>query len=159
MIEPVRRSMTVQAPQERAFAVFTEGIGTWWPLASYAIGSQPAVTAVLEGHEGGRWFERAADGTECEWGRVVAWEPPSRIVLTWAIDADWRPNPGVASEVEVRFTPVGDGATRVELEHRRLEAFAARAQEMRGLFDSPGGWNGLLEAYARHAGGVTEPAR
>lgn len=159
MIEPVRRSMTVQAPQDRAFAVFTEGIGTWWPLANYAIGSQPAVTAVLEAREGGRWFERAADGTECDWGRVVAWEPPSRIVLTWEIDADWRPNPDVASEVEVRFTPAGDGATRVELEHRKLEAFAARAQEMRDLFDSPGGWNGLLEAFARDAGGITEAAR
>ncbi|HEY8583942.1 MAG TPA: SRPBCC family protein [Capillimicrobium sp.] len=154
MVEPVRRSITVQAPQARAFSVFTEGLGEWWPLSRYAVGGQPAVTAVLEPHEGGRWFERAADGTECGWGHVIAWQPPERVVLSWEIDADWRANPDTASEVEVRFIAEGEGSTRVELEHRNLEVYAGRAEELRQSFDSEHGWNTLLGEFGRVAAGV-----
>jgi uncharacterized protein YndB with AHSA1/START domain len=155
MVEPVRRNLTVQAPQERAFAVFTSGLGEWWPLQRYSIGAQPAVTAVLEPHEGGRWFERAADGSECDWGHVVTWEPPHRLVLSWEIAADWSPAPGNGSEVEVRFVAEGDGATRVELEHRGLEVYAEHAAQMRETFDSPEGWAGLLGAYTNVLTGET----
>ena len=147
----VHRTLTVAAPPERAFAVFTDGIGTWWPLQPYSIGSEPAVEAVVEPREGGRWFERSAAGTECDWGRVRVWDPPRRVVLSWEISCDWQPDPSATSEVEVRFTPDGDGRTRVELEHRGLETYAERAEEMRGMFGSENGWGKLLTQYAAAA--------
>lgn len=143
----VQKTIHVGVRPERAFRVFTEQMGRWWPLVSHHIGAATAETCVVEPFVGGRWFERGVDGSECEWGRVLAWEPPARLVLTWEISADWKHDAGVQTEVEVRF--VADGAgTRVELEHRRLEQFGARAPEMRATFDSPGGWNGLLAAFA-----------
>jgi uncharacterized protein YndB with AHSA1/START domain len=144
----VTRVVTVKAPPERAFAVFTEGIGEWWPLERAHIGAQPPAEAVVEPREGGRWFERAADGSECDWGHVLAWEPPHRVVFSWAISVDFKPDPAIASEVEVRFTPEGEGATRVELEHRGLEVYGEHAERMRATFGSPGGWNGMLAAFA-----------
>lgn len=103
----VRKTILVNAPQAHAFAVFTDRLGDWSPLQSYQIGSQPAQTAILEPRAGGRWFERAADGTECNWGRVLAWEPPHRIVLSWDIGADWKHRPDLGTEVEVRFISEG----------------------------------------------------
>ncbi|HEX5900861.1 MAG TPA: SRPBCC family protein [Solirubrobacteraceae bacterium] len=144
----VRQTVTVEAPPERAFAVFTEGLDSWWPLATHAIGAQPAVAVVVEPRPGGRWYERAADGSECDWGRVLAWEPPHRLVLAWEISADWQHDPGLVTEVEVRFHAEDADRTRVELEHRGLEAYADRAGDMRDTFDSPGGWPGLLERFA-----------
>ena len=149
--QAVHRTIDVAVPPERAFAVFTERLATWWPLAQYSIGSAPAATAVMEPREGGRWFERAEDGSECDWGHVLVWDPPRRLVLAWEISADWKPQPGLATEVEVRFTASGDG-TRVELEHRGLEAYGDRAEEMRATFDSPHGWSTLLGAFAAEAG-------
>lgn len=144
----VRQTVTVEAPLERAFAVFTEGLDSWWPLATHAIGAQPAVAVVVEPRPGGRWYERAADGSECDWGRVLAWEPPHRLVLAWEVSADWQHDPGLVTEVEVRFHAEHADRTRVELEHRGLEAYADRAGDMRDTFDSPGGWPGLLERFA-----------
>jgi uncharacterized protein YndB with AHSA1/START domain len=149
----VRRSVTVQAPPERAFAAFTEEISAWWPLATHHIGAQPPAEAVVEPRTGGRWFERAADGSECDWGRVLAWEPPSRLVLTFEVSADWQGDPGTPTEVEVRFTPEGSGATRVDLVHRGLELYGERAEQMRTIYDSPGGWAGMLDTYAGVAAG------
>ena len=150
-VAPVRRTIVVHAPQAHAFAVFTEHMGEWWPLQSHHIGSQPASTAIVEPRAGGRWFERAADGSECEWGRVLTWEPPQRIVLAWDISADWKSRPGLGSEVEVRFIAEGPHSTRVELEHRHLERFAERAAEMRTIFESDSGWSLLLSAFAQGA--------
>jgi uncharacterized protein YndB with AHSA1/START domain len=147
----VRRSIVVEAPQDRAFAVFTEGMTTWWPIDSYSIGSKPMAEAVVEPRAGGRWFERAADGTECDWGRVLAWEPPARVVLEWQISADWQPDPEIHTEVEVRFTAEGERRTRVDLEHRGLESFGGRAEQMRAVFGSDDGWNGLLGRFAAKA--------
>jgi uncharacterized protein YndB with AHSA1/START domain len=147
----VRQSIVVQAPQERAFAVFTEGMGSWWPLDSHVIGEKPVADAVVEPRAGGRWFERAESGSECDWGRVLAWEPPHRVVLSWEISPDWRHDPGIHTEVEVRFHPEDERRTRVEVEHRGLEAYAERAEEMRGIFDSEGGWRGLLARFAAAA--------
>jgi uncharacterized protein YndB with AHSA1/START domain len=114
----VRRAVTVAAPVERAFTVFTEDFDAWWP-ASHHIGAAPPVLRTLEAGPDGRWFERAADGTECDWGRVRVWEPPHRLVLSWTTGADWKPDPDPAhwSEVEVLFSAVA-GGTRVDLEHR-----------------------------------------
>src|SRR4051794_5532986 len=91
----VQQQLTVQAPPERAFAVFTSQFASWWPLDSHSIGAQPAVAAEIEPREGGCWFERAADGSTCDWGRVLTWDPPRRIVLSWEIDADWTPDPRI----------------------------------------------------------------
>ena len=147
----VRQSIVVQAPQERAFAVFTEGMSSWWPLDTHVIGHKPVADAVMEPRAGGRWFERAENGSECEWGRVLAWEPPDRVVLAWEISPDWRYDPDIHTEVEVRFHAEDEGRTRVELEHRGLESFGERAEEMRGIFGSEGGWPGLLGRFAQAA--------
>lgn len=151
----VRQSVVVEAPQERAFAVFTQQVDTWWPIAERHIGGSQPVAAVLEGHVGGRWFERAADGTECPWGRVLAWEPPTRVVLSWEVSADWQPDPGTSSTVEVRFESLGERRTRVELEHRGLEVYGERAQEMRDMFDGPDAWADLLARFRETAAGAS----
>jgi uncharacterized protein YndB with AHSA1/START domain len=148
----VSKAVSVNAPPERAFAVFTGGFGRWWPLSSHHVGSQPAVDAILEPLAGGRWFERAADGSECDWGRVLAWDPPRRVVLSWELNGDFKHDPDVASEVEVTFAPEGEGATRVELVHRGLEVYGEQADRMREVFGSDGGWTGLLETFAAEAG-------
>jgi uncharacterized protein YndB with AHSA1/START domain len=147
----VRRSIVVDAPQERAFAVFTEGMTSWWPLEAYSIAPGPMAAAVIEPRAGGRWFERSEDGSECDWGRVLVWEPPDRVVLAWQISPAWKPDPGLHTEIEVRFTAEDGGRTRVDLEHRGLEAYAEQAQQMRGILGSDDGWGGLLLRFAAAA--------
>jgi uncharacterized protein YndB with AHSA1/START domain len=146
----VRKSVTVAAPQQRAFEVFTTGMSGWWPLASHHIGESQAEAVVVEPRAGGRWFERAADGTECDWGRVVAWDPPARVLLAWHLDADWHydPDPARSTELEVQFIAEGPERTRVELLHRGLEIHGERAREVHDAIDSPQGWSGLLDLYA-----------
>jgi uncharacterized protein YndB with AHSA1/START domain len=152
-VPAVRQEIKVNAPIEHAFEVFTGGLASWWPLESHHIGGQPAETAVLEPRAGGRWFERAADGSECDWGSVLVWEPPKRVVLSWHLGADWSydPDPERASEVEVTFVAEGESATRVALEHRRLERHGAGAEKIREAVSGRGGWPILLEAFAAAA--------
>jgi uncharacterized protein YndB with AHSA1/START domain len=143
----------VNAPPERAFAVFTEQFGAWWP-SSHSLVEGGWGTAVIEPREGGRWFERGATGAECDWGRVLAYEPPHRVVLSWHLDADYRydPDPAHASEVEVRFAPEGTG-TRVDLEHRYFERHAdGRGATVADSVGGEGGWGALLGMYAQAAG-------
>lgn len=147
----VNKSILVDAPQAHAFAVFTEQQGSWWPLATHHIAKVAAATAVVEPRAGGRWFERGVDGSECEWGHVLVWEPPHRLVLGWELDAEWRHDPSLQSEVEVRFVAVGPRSTRVELEHRHLERYAGKADSMRAGLDSEGGWSQILKLYAAAA--------
>lgn len=147
---PVRRSVTVKASQQKAFEVFTSGFGRWWP-ASHCIGSSPLKTAVIEPRVGGRWYETGEDGRECQWGEVLAWEPPSRVLLAWRIGADWKYDPQLLTEVEVRFVPLGEAGTRVELEHRLLENYGERAAAASERLDSEGGWQSLLAIYAKEA--------
>jgi uncharacterized protein YndB with AHSA1/START domain len=152
----VRKSVTVDADQQKAFEVFTTKHGTWWP-AAYHIGTADYETAVIEPFAGGRWYERGVDGSESLWGHVLVWEPPHRLVLAWQISAEWQYEPKLVTEIEVRFEPVGDQRTRVELEHRHFERFGARAAEMRAIFDSggvpgaPQGWAGILRQFAAAA--------
>jgi uncharacterized protein YndB with AHSA1/START domain len=143
----VRKVVRVSAPPLVAWRVFTEKMGSWWPLASYKIGRAKAVDAVIEPSVGGRWYERGEDGSTCDWGRVLSWEPPTRLVLSWEIDADFKHDPNLKTEVEIRFVADGEG-TRVELEHRHLDALGLRRDEIRGLFDSEMGWTQLLNAFA-----------
>ena len=147
---PVRRSVTVKAPPARAFEVFTTGIGRWWPK-THSISKVEPETMVIEPRQGGRWFERGVDGSECELGRVLAWDPPSRLVLGWQLTAEWRYDPDLVTEVEVQFIPEGEGSTRVELEHRALERFGETAEAVRKAIDAPGGWTRILEIYAEAA--------
>src|SRR5215470_422071 len=149
-LAPVMRSVVVNAPQERAFRIFTEFFGGWWP-STHHIGKQPYETAILEGKLGGRWYERATDGTECEWGRVLAWDPPAKVVLSWNLQPDWTydPNPAKASEVEVRFISESGATTRVELEHRNLERHGEGVQKMRDSVKE--GWGQIVDFYGKFA--------
>jgi hypothetical protein len=152
MTAPVRKTIPVAAPQEIAFGVFTDGMTTWWPLDTHHVGRTAAVAAIVEPRAGGRWLERDVDGSEKRWGHVLVWEPPHRVVLSSELGADWRPDPRIKTEIEVRFFSEGARSTRVELEHRKLEAYGAFAEELRAVFDAPdGGWARLLERYARAA--------
>jgi uncharacterized protein YndB with AHSA1/START domain len=146
----VRRSITVSAPQERAFEVFTTGFSSWWPLDSHHIGETMATDVIIDPRAGGRWFERDADGNECDWGFVTAYDPPRRILLAWHLTPQWGfdPDPEHATEVEVTFTPV-DGGTLVELEHRGFEKHGETGDSMRDAVSKPGGWADLLALYAK----------
>ncbi len=146
-LAPVRKAVTVAVPVERAFEVFTGGIGRWWP-ASHSLGTTPQVSVVIEPRTGGRWHETGEDGATCDWGEVLSWEPPHRLLLAWRLDSGWRFNPALLTEVEVRFEPDGPGTTRVVLEHRLLENLGAGAEAARESYDGEQGWSGLLAAYA-----------
>ncbi|HLY05739.1 MAG TPA: SRPBCC family protein [Rhizomicrobium sp.] len=146
-VAPVRKSITVNAPQAHAFDVFARRLDAWWPRAHHI--AKPAMKeAVIEPRAGGRWYEKGEDDSECDWGRVLAWEPPSRLVLSWTVNGKFQIDETVESEVEVRFIAEGEKTTRVELEHRIA---AEDAQALRDAVDSPGGWTGLLELYAKEA--------
>jgi Activator of Hsp90 ATPase homolog 1-like protein len=145
----VRKSVTVAAPLALAFEVFTAQIETWWPMLSHHIGDADCAAVVIEPRVGGRWFERGADGVECVWGQVLVWEAPRRVVLVWQLSAQWRFDPAIHTEVDVRFTAVDARTTQVDLEHRGLEAYGSDAMAMHDAFSSPSGWNGMLEHYAR----------
>jgi uncharacterized protein YndB with AHSA1/START domain len=147
----VRKVMHVDLPQAETYRAFVEHHGKWWPLQRYHIGSQAPETVIIEPHTGGRWFERATDGTECDWGKVKAWEPPHRIVLLWQISADWKFDELLETEVEVRFVSESSKRTRLELEHRLLDQYGDKAMMMKGIFDSDGGWGGILREFERHA--------
>lgn len=152
---PVRCAVTVPLSPDKAFALFTEGYHSWWPH-SHHIGSAELAETILEPGTGGRYYERGVDGSECDWGTVLACDPPHRIVVTWQINAnadDWflDPDPAHASEFEVTFTGQPDGQTRVELEHRHFERHGAGAAGIHGGVSSPGGWATILDSYAKVA--------
>jgi len=147
-IPAINGKVTVGVPVDQAFRVFTDSFNTWWP-PEYHIGQADIAEAILQPREGGRWYERGVDGSECDWGRVLAWEPPHRLVVTWQINGEWQydPVPEHASEVEVRFTADGPDRTTVELEHRHLDRLVG-GQAMREAIGGAGGWTSVLERYA-----------
>jgi uncharacterized protein YndB with AHSA1/START domain len=151
-LDAVRRDILVHVPQQRAFKVFTERFDAWWPR-SHHIGAADMGEAVIEPRAGGRWYERGVDGSECDWGRVLDWDPPHRLALSWAITPQWavEPDPERASEVHVSFEPEGDGATRVRIEHRHLERHGEGAAQMHDAVSREGGWGGLLDLFAGYA--------
>lgn len=148
-VEPIRKQISVAAPQERAFRVFTTNIEAWWPK-DHHIGKADLKHAVLEPKVGGRWYEIGVDGSECNWGKVLAWEPPRRIVLAWSITAAWQYDPNFETELEITFTPEGAQRTHVELEHRNLERYGDALEQMRAMLDP--GWAKQLERFAAVAG-------
>ena len=143
---PVRKTIFVNAPQAHAFEVFTAGIGRWWPK-THKIGPADLDRPIVEPKEGGRWYELDVDGSECEIGKVLLWDPPARLILAWQLTPDWAYDPDLITEVEVTFTPEGKG-TRVNLEHRNLERVGERVDTMRETVSGPGGWPALLELFA-----------
>jgi uncharacterized protein YndB with AHSA1/START domain len=149
-VDPVRKQIVVEATRERAFRVFTDGIDRWWPREHH-IGKSPLERAVIEPRAGGRWYSVCQDGTECDIGKVLTWDPPGRLVLAWQITAEWQYDPSFTTEVEVVFTPEGPRRTRVDLEHRHLERYGAAAPELRKAFDSREGWGVTLEKFAKAA--------
>jgi uncharacterized protein YndB with AHSA1/START domain len=150
IIEAIRREIVVGVGPERAFELYTADMTSWWP-AAHNIGSAPIERILIEPRAGGRWYTRHTDGTETYTGVVTAWEPPSRLVVTWQIGADWKYHPDLVTTIEVRFEPEGESRTRVRLEHRDLDAFGADATAMRGTFDEPGAWTATLAAFAEAA--------
>ena len=143
---PVRKSIFVNTSPGHAFDVFTSGIGQWWPK-SHKIGPADLDRPIIEPREGGRWYELDVDGSQCEIGRVAVFEPPARLVLIWQLTPEFTYDPELITEVEVTFTPEGDG-TRVDLEHRDLERMGDKADAMRETVSGPGGWPGLLQLFA-----------
>jgi len=143
---PVRKSIRVNATPDRAFDVFTSGIGRWWPK-SHKIGQADLDRPVIEPRAGGRWYELDVDGSECELGKVAVWEPPSRLILIWQLTPEFRFDPDLITEVEVTFTPDGDG-TVVDLEHRDLERMGDQAEAMAETVGGPGGWPALHQLFA-----------
>ena len=146
----VRKTVTVEAPQERAFDVFTAGFDRWWPRTHH-IGDAEMAEAIIECREGGRAYERGVDGSECDWGRVLECDPPNLIVFSWNLNGDYEydPDPEHASEVAVTFVAEGPDTTRVDLEHRNLERHGAEgAEKIRSTAgNEEGGWGGLLELF------------
>src|SRR5215469_9361478 len=143
-IAPVRYSVTVPISAQRAFTLFTEGFNTWW--IGHHIGEAELAEAVIEPRVDGRWYERGVDGTECDWGKVLVYEPPGRLVMTWQLNSNFEYDPDLshASEVEVRFVEESD-QTRVDFEHRFIERLGAGADELARSVSSDGGWPGILE--------------
>jgi uncharacterized protein YndB with AHSA1/START domain len=143
-IAPIRKTVQVKSAPEAAFTLFTGHIHRWWP-AGIGIGAAPRVDLVIEPGAGGRWFERSADGAETPWGRVMAWEPPHRVLLAWQIGEGWRYDPALETEIEVVFEAHA-GGTRVTLEHRHLERLGAQAAQIAQRL--AGGWPGIVEGFA-----------
>jgi uncharacterized protein YndB with AHSA1/START domain len=151
-IAPIRIQVTVDAPPERAFALFGQSMGKWWPKGK-TIGATPHADIVIEPSVGGRWYERGEDGTECDWGTVLAWEPPTRLLLGWHLDATWKFDPRLTTTVEITFTLASAGGTVVTLEHRDLERFGPSAEQVSDRIRH--GWPILVNAYGEYARGVT----
>jgi hypothetical protein len=146
----VVRSVTVPLSQARTFELFTGRMTDFWP-PEHSIGTSAIAEVVVEPRVGGRWFERGVDGSECAWGRVASWEPPRKVVLLWQIGADWQFDPDFETEVDVTFTEDGSGRTRLDLRHRNLQRYGDQVEQMRAIFDSPGGWTGTLTRFVELA--------
>lgn len=151
-VPALHATATVSLPPAQAFEFFTGSMNRWWP-SEYHIGGADMVDTVLEPWVGGRWYERGADGSECDWGRVLAWEPPHRLVVTWQINGHWRfdDDPRHASEIEVRFTPDGLDQTTVDLDHRHLDRLVDGQTMHDQIVQAGGGWSAVLERFATTA--------
>jgi len=152
-IAPVRQSVLVKVGIAHAFEVFTAGFDRWWPRGHHLRDADLA-EAVIEPRAGGRWYERGVDGGECDWGRVLVWDPPNRVVLCWAIGSTFEQpaDPSQGSEIEVLFAAEGPSATRVSIEHRGFERHGEDGQAVRDAVSRDGGWTQLLRLFADEAG-------
>ena len=145
----VRKEIVVEAPIERAFSVFTGRFGDFKPREHNLLGA-PITDTTFEARVGGHIYDRAEDGSECRWARILAYEPPNRVVFSWDIGPTWQieSDPANTSEVEVRFVAEGSDRTRVELEHRHLDRHGDGWGSVYDGVDSDGGWPLYLTRYA-----------
>ena len=150
----VRKSIRVQVPIERAFSVFVEQMEMWWP-AEHHIGEKPFQSIIVEPRVGGRWYERDAEGRDCEWGTVRAWDPPRLVTFSWHLGPNWKFSADLtkASDVAIRFTSEGPSTTFVELVHSGIERHGEGHEKLRVMLDGPGAWVDTLAAFAKAADG------
>jgi len=142
----IQKQLVVEAPVDRAFRVFTENMGAWWPREHH-IGAATMKACIIEPRVDGRWYELGEDESQCDWGRVLAWEPPRRVLLAWQMNAEFKYDPELLTEVEVTFTVLAPKRTRVDFEHRGLERFGAAADRLHKAMGE--GWGQILESFAR----------
>ena len=144
----VRKQLRVKAPLDRTFSVFVEQMERWWP-PTHHIAPEPFESIFIEPRVGGRWYERDAKGNQCQWGQVLAWNPPHQVTLSWHLGPDWQFNPDLAkaSEVELRFTPDGPDGTQVELIHSKIERHGEGFEQYRSALDGPGAWVAILDHF------------
>lgn len=149
----IHQRVTVECPLEEAFARFVDDLARWWPR-EYTWSGDVLEKIGIEPREGGMCFEVGPHGFRCDWGRVLAFEPPHRLELSWQIGPNREPVPDeqAASTVELRFAPEGDQATRVEFEHRGFERHGESADAYREALASEQGWPYILGRYAAGAG-------
>jgi uncharacterized protein YndB with AHSA1/START domain len=147
--EEVRKQVVVEAPIDRAFMVFTERFGDFKPLEHNLLGA-PITETVFEPRVGGNIYDRAEDGSECRWARILAYDPPDLVVFSWDISPRWQleTDPELTSEVEVRFFAETPRRTRVELEHRHIDRHGPGWQAVREGVDEDEGWPLYLARYA-----------
>jgi uncharacterized protein YndB with AHSA1/START domain len=145
----IRHKIVVEAPIERAFSIFTEGFGSFKPPEHNMLSVEIAET-VFEPREGGDVYDRGVDGSVCRWARVLAYEPPNRVVISWDISPQWQIETDLnrSSEVEVRFVAETPERTRVELEHRALDRHGDGWEAVREGVDNEGGWPTYLRRFA-----------
>lgn len=146
-IAPIKLAVSVKLSPDRAFEVFTGRMGEWWPKGK-TIGKNPHRKVVIEPHAGGRWYEEDEGGTQSDWGRVIDWEPPHRLLLAWQLDASFTYDPDLETEVLLTFQSDGTG-TRVELEHTNLQRFGPSAERV--AHQLAGGWPTRLQDFVEFA--------
>ena len=145
----IRLQIVVEVPIDRAFRVFSDDFGSFKPR-DHNLLAVPIAETVFEPRVGGSIYDRGVDGSECRWARVLAYEPPNRVVFSWNISPQWQleQDPSKTSEVEVRFIAEAAGRTRVELEHRNIERHGAGWEGVREGVAGEGGWPLYLQRYA-----------
>jgi uncharacterized protein YndB with AHSA1/START domain len=148
--DPVRKSVTVRASPHKAFEVFVNDMGDWW-TKEHSLTESGQKTVIVEARAGGRWYEVGNAGEERDWGRVIACDPPHRILFAWQLNADFDFDPTFHTEVEVMFEAIGEEETTVTLVHRDLGNYGEKAKDLRGVLDSEKGWGWLLASYAAKA--------
>jgi uncharacterized protein YndB with AHSA1/START domain len=150
--DAVTHSVLVPLEPGAAFELFTDRFGDWWPKDSHHIADADAAEVFLEARPGGRWYERAGDGAECDWGHVVEVDRPNRILLAWQLTPEWKfdPSEDATTHVEVTFNAEENG-TRVTLTHSGFEVHGEPGAAMRESVGGEGGWASLMEIYKNAA--------
>jgi len=143
-IAPIHRTIEVAVPPDRAFKLFSTRMHDWWPMG-HSISDDPRVAVEMAPHVDGWWGQIGEKGTRTQWGKVLAWNPPGQLLLAWQINAEWQFDPGLVTELELTFTPIGMN-TLVTLEHRDLERFGESAEKI--VAQLRNGWPGVVQAYA-----------
>ncbi|MBI1881675.1 MAG: SRPBCC domain-containing protein [Chloroflexi bacterium] len=137
----IAKSIIIELDVERTFRVWTEQIRAWWP-ASHSLSGDPKTQVFIEGKVGGRFYERASNGVEYDWGAVLVWEPPYRLAFTWYLGS----NPELPTRVEAQFVALGEHKTRIEIEHRGPELIGELWRQRVRIFDAA--WEKVLSTYA-----------